>query len=257
MTSSPEPRAALEALIFASEGPSSVSTIRRALPALSPGRIPGLVDDINEDLARSGRPYEIAAVAGGYQFRTRSQFAPVLLAGQPDRKLRLLRPALETLAIIVYRQPVTRGQVEDLRCVDSGAVLRSLLERGMIRIVGRRDAPGRPVLYGSTSRFLETFGLDSLSDLPTLPEVMTDPADAGTPAEAVESEAEPPTEASSEDAAPIAETSAGDQPGQADDPVASPSDPTPEDAAAAAQEGSDSAYPGAHEQQRTAAESLP
>ncbi|NRA03046.1 MAG: SMC-Scp complex subunit ScpB [Myxococcales bacterium] len=217
MTSSPEPRAALEALIFASEGPSSVATIRRALPELSPGRIPGLVDDINDDLARSGRPYEISAVAGGYQFRTRTEFSAVLLAAQPDRKLRLSRPALETLSIIVYRQPVTRAQVEDLRCVDCGAVLRSLLERGLIRIVGRRDAPGRPVLYGSTSRFLETFGLDSLSDLPTLPEVATEEAHAGV---------------RQDDAA---------------DAAGSENDAGPED----------SAHPGEHEQPGTAAESLP
>lgn len=198
MSTSPEPRAALEALIFASEGPASVATIRLALPELSPGRIPGLVDDINEELARSGRPYQIAAVAGGYQFRTRPEFSEVLLAAQPERKLRLSRPALETLAIVVYRQPVTRAQIEELRCVDCGGVLRSLLERGLVRIVGRRDAPGRPVLYGSTPRFLETFGLDSLSDLPTLPEIADEETHSGVEVELGEAGIGPETELSTE-----------------------------------------------------------
>ncbi len=246
MTSSPDPRAALEALIFANEGPSSVATIRRALPGLSPGRIPGLIDDINEDLARSGRPYEIAAVAGGYQFRTRSQFSAVLLAAQPDRKLRLSRPALETLSIVVYRQPVTRAQVEDLRCVDCGAVMRSLLERGLIRIVGRRDAPGRPVLYGSTSRFLETFGLDSLSDLPTLPEVLPPASEAGVRQDG----------ASDADDGP-ATSEAGVRQDDAADADESETDSVAEKRAPAAPEPPDSAYPEDHEQQRTAAESLP
>ena len=90
---------------------------------------------------------------------------------------------------MVYRQPVTRVQIEELRCVDCGAVLRTLLERGLVRIVGRRDAPGRPVLYGSTSRFLETFSLESLADLPPLPEIATEEAYAGTPADAAAADA--------------------------------------------------------------------
>jgi segregation and condensation protein B len=195
MSTSPEPRSALEALIFAGDSPTTVASIRRALPELTPSRIPGLVDDINEQLERSGRPYRIASVAAGYQFRTRPEFADVLLAAQPERKLRLSKAALETLAVIVYRQPVTRAQIEELRCVDCGAVLRSLLERGLARIVGRRDAPGRPVLYGSTARFLETFGLDSLTDLPTLPDIAGE-AYGGTPVEAdAGTEATPPIDA--------------------------------------------------------------
>lgn len=162
------PRLALEALIFSCDEPATAALIRRALPTLTPSRIPDLVAEINEELSGQGRPYEIVQVAGGYRFRTRPDYAEVLRAAQPERRLRLSRPALETLAVVAYRQPVTRPELEDLRCVDCGGVLKSLLDRGLIRIVGRRDGPGRPVLYGTARRFLETFGLESLRDLPTL-----------------------------------------------------------------------------------------
>lgn len=177
------PLRALEAIIFASKGTANAAQIRRALPHLAPARIPDLVSEINEELARDGRPYEIASVAGGYQFRTRVEYAQVIRAAKPERKLRLSRPALETLAVIAYRQPLTRAELEELRSVDCGAVLKGLLERSLIRIVGRRDAPGRPVLYGTTPGFLETFGLPSLRDLPTLRELDSAPEAEGTRAD--------------------------------------------------------------------------
>lgn len=182
------PRRALEAIIFAAAGTANAAQIRRALPHLAPGRIPDLVAEINQELSEQGRPYEIAEVAGGYQFRTRPEFAEVLRAARPERKLRLSRAALETLAVVSYRQPVTRAEIEELRCVDCGAVLRSLLDRQLVRIVGRRDAPGRPVLYGTSSQFLETFGLRSLRDLPALRELEL-PAATGTPVPANPAEA--------------------------------------------------------------------
>ena len=163
--------AALEALIFASEGPIGPATLRRAFPRATPGQLGEAVAEINRALAASGRPYEIAEVSAGYQFRTRPEFAEVILAAQPERKLRLSRPALETLALVAYRQPLTRAEIEDLRGVDCGAVVKSLLERDLVRIVGRRDAPGRPALYGTSASFLETFGLRGLSDLPALREI--------------------------------------------------------------------------------------
>jgi len=182
MSETRELRSALEALIFAADEPATAAYLRRALPSLAPSRIPDLVEEINEELRATGRPYEIAAVAGGYRFRTRPELADTLLAAQPERKLRLSRAALETLAVVAYRQPVTRPEIEELRSVDCGAVLRSLLDRSLIRIVGRRDAPGRPVLYGTSAQFLETFGLASLRDLPTLRELEpVDAAQEGTP----------------------------------------------------------------------------
>jgi segregation and condensation protein B len=162
---------ALEALIFSADGPIGAGALRRAFPRVTPAQIAAAVAEINAGLAATGRPYEIAEVAAGYQFRTRPQFAEVILAATPERKMRLSRPALETLALIAYRQPLTRAEIEDLRGVDCGAVVKSLLERDLVRIVGRRDAPGRPALYGTSATFLATFGLRGLSDLPALREI--------------------------------------------------------------------------------------
>ena len=186
MASDETTRHSIEALIFASPGPATAAQIRRALPRVTPGQVAAMVKEINEELARDGRPYEISEVAGGYRFRTRPEFGELILAGQPERKVRLSRPALETLSVIAYRQPVTRAEIEDLRCVDCGAVMKSLLDRQMIRIVGRRDAPGRPALYGTTSTFLESFGLKSLRDLPELREILAMEEEQGTPGPAGE-----------------------------------------------------------------------
>ena len=173
----------VEALIFAAGAPVAPAQLRRAVPELSAAQTALIVKEVNRSLAREGRPYEIAEVAGGYQFRTRPEFADVVRAMQPERKVRLSRAALETLAVIAYRQPITRPEIEDLRCVDCGAVLKGLLERGFVRIVGRREAAGRPVLYGTSARFLETFGLPSLRDLPELRELDTMWEERGTPVE--------------------------------------------------------------------------
>lgn len=179
-------RTALEALIFAGVGPTTLAQLRRALPKLSPSEISGHVKLINEELLRDGRPYEIVEAAGGYGFRTRAEFGDLILSAQPERRTRLSRPALETASVIAYRQPITRAEIEDLRCVDCGAVIRSLMDRGLIRIIGRRDAPGRPSLYGTSAKFLEMFGLRSLRDLPALSEVAVPGEEHGTPmAEAV------------------------------------------------------------------------
>lgn len=171
----------VEALIFAGERPSTAARVRKVFPDLTPGALAEIVETINESLRDQGRPYEITEVNGGYQFRTRPEYGPLIRAARPERPVRLSRAALETLAVVAYRQPLTRAELEDLRCVDCGAVLRTLLERDLLRIVGRRDAPGRPALYGSTSRFLEAFGLRSLRDLPDLSEVRAMVEVEGTP----------------------------------------------------------------------------
>ncbi len=174
--------AIVEALIFAAGSPVGLAQLRRVLPDLSPAQARAIVKELNGALEQEGRPYEIAEVAGGYQFRTRPEFAACIRAMQPERKLRLSRAALETLAVIAYRQPITRAEIEDLRCVDCGAVVKGLLERGLVRMLGRRDAPGRPVLYGTSASFLEKFGLPSLSDLPELRELDALEQERGTPA---------------------------------------------------------------------------
>jgi len=192
---------ALEALIFSADAPVGAAALRRAFPRATPAQIAAAVAEINASLAASGRPYEIAEIAGGYRFRTRPQYAEVILAATPERKIRLSRPALETLALIAYRQPLTRAEVEDLRGVDCGAVVKSLLERDLVRIVGRRDAPGRPALYGTSASFLETFGLRSLSDLPALREIasiVAAPAEE-IPADETALEREPADEPAADD----------------------------------------------------------
>ncbi len=107
------------------------------------------------------------------QIRTRPAYAEVVRKLKAERPSRLSRPAMETLVVVAYRQPVTRAEIEDIRRVDTGAVLRTLLDRELIRVVGRKDVPGRPVIYGTTRDFLEVFGFESLRELPTLKETST------------------------------------------------------------------------------------
>ena len=109
-------------------------------------------------------------MAGGYQLRTRPEYADYLRRLGHSRPFKFSRPALETLAIIAYRQPVTRSEIEYLRGVDSGSVLKTLLEKRLLRILGKKDVPGKPMIYGTTREFLELFGLPDLSALPTLRE---------------------------------------------------------------------------------------
>jgi segregation and condensation protein B len=109
-------------------------------------------------------------VSGGYQLRTRPEYADFLRKLGQSRPFRFSRPALESLSIIAYRQPVTRSEIEYLRGVDSGSVVKTLLEKRLIRILGKKDVPGKPMIYGTTKEFLELFGLSDLSALPTLRE---------------------------------------------------------------------------------------
>jgi segregation and condensation protein B len=127
-----------------------------------------IIDELNAEYAEQRRAFEIWEVAGGYQLRSLPEFAPYLRQIQSTRPLRLSPAALETLAVIAYRQPVTRAEIEHIRGVDAGAVLRSLLDRQLVRIAGHREVPGRPIVYATSRRFLEVFGLAKLGDLPAL-----------------------------------------------------------------------------------------
>ncbi len=166
-----EQRRSAEALILASPEPVSAARLAELVPDCTPARGRELVEELNAEYREQGRAFAIVGVAGGYQIRTLPEFADLVQQLQPSRPLRLSRAALETLAIVAYRQPVTRGEVEHVRGVDAGAVLKSLLERKLLRIAGHREVPGRPILYGTSRRFLEVFGLDSLDDLPSLRQV--------------------------------------------------------------------------------------
>jgi segregation and condensation protein B len=129
-----------------------------------------VIDQLQVEYPPCGRGFYLAEVAGGYQFRTASELAPWLRKLSKDRTFRFSQAALETLAIIAYRQPITRAEIEYLRGVDSGGVMKTLLEKNLLRILGKKEVPGRPLLYGTSRQFLELFGLRDLNDLPTLKE---------------------------------------------------------------------------------------
>jgi segregation and condensation protein B len=161
----------LEALIVSAGEPVSAARLAEIVPGLEPIEVAGLVAEIGRDYEAQGHPFEIWEVAGGYQLRTHASLAPYLRLLHRERALRLTRAALETLAVIAYKQPVTRAEVEHVRGVDAGPVLKSLVDRKLVRIAGHREVPGRPLVYATTKRFLEVFGLTKLDDLPTLREV--------------------------------------------------------------------------------------
>src|SRR2546426_6539243 len=157
----------LEALLFASDAPIEAERIQEVLELDSPAAARELVDALGRRLDGEGRALQVLEVGGGFRLVTRPEVAPWLIKLQRSKtKSRLSRPALETLAIIAYRQPVSRPEVDAIRGVNSEGVLDNLLDRRMIRIGGREDSPGRPFLYETTREFLVAFGLRDVSDLP-------------------------------------------------------------------------------------------
>jgi segregation and condensation protein B len=161
----------LEALLLASAEPVTAARLGRIVPESSAREVRADLAALNERYAAEGRGFRVEEVAGGHQLRTLPELAPYVQKLDPTPPLRLSRASLETLAVIAYKQPVTRAEVEHVRGVDAGPILRSLLERRLVRIAGHREVPGRPILYATTPRFLEIFGLASLTDLPTLREI--------------------------------------------------------------------------------------
>jgi segregation and condensation protein B len=162
-----EPIDVLEALLFASDTPVEATTIREVLELDSPEAARDLVDALGTRLRSEGRALQVIEVGGGFRLVTRPEVAPWLVKLARSRtRQRLSRPALETLAIIAYRQPVSRPEVDAVRGVNSEGVLDNLLERRLVRIAGRKDTPGRPFLYETTRDFLVAFGLRDLADLP-------------------------------------------------------------------------------------------
>lgn len=163
-----EKKRILEALILATPEPVPAARLADILPHGTPARVRELVEELNRDYTQADRAFEIWEVAGGYQMRTRPEYARYVQQLHTLRPLRLSSAALETLAVVAYRQPLTRAEVEHVRGVDVGATLRGLVERKLVRIAGHRELPGRPMLYATTRRFLEVFGLGSLDELPSL-----------------------------------------------------------------------------------------
>ncbi len=157
----------IESLLFVSDHPLNVDQIKKALPEATKEEIQSVLNEIKDEFAKRQGGFFLQQVAGGYQFRTpaeHKEWVQRLLQPSPAR---LSQAALETLAIIAYRQPVMRSEIEHIRGVNAGHTLRLLLERKLVRILGRSELPGRPLVYGTTRKFLETFNLNDLKDLPT------------------------------------------------------------------------------------------
>ncbi len=165
-------KAAIENLIFVAEKPLTVERVSEIFPELGREEIKQILRELMMEYDHMERGFKIVEVAGGYQFRTRPEYARYIsLFKRQEKTFRLSRAALETLAIIAYRQPITRTEIEEIRGVDSSGVITGLLERRLVRIRSRKDVPGRPFLYVTTEEFLEVFGLKTLADLPTLKEL--------------------------------------------------------------------------------------
>jgi segregation and condensation protein B len=163
-----EQKRIVEALILAAREPIAAVRLGQVVPGLNAAGARSIVAELRADYDREQRGFELVEVAGGYRVRTRAELADLVSRLDLERPARLSRAALETLAVVAYRQPVTRGEIEQVRGVDCGPVVRNLLERHLLRLAGHREVPGRPMLYGTTRRFLELFGLGSLEDLPSL-----------------------------------------------------------------------------------------
>ncbi len=158
----------LEALIFVSETPLTLDRMKEVLSGVSKRDLQRLLAEMMEEDRKSGRGIHLVEVAEGFQFRTRPEHADWIRRLKKTKSTALSQPSLETLAIIAYRQPVVRMDIERIRGVDSGGVLRNLLEKKLIKIIGKKDVPGKPLVYGTSKKFLEVFGLKDLADLPTL-----------------------------------------------------------------------------------------
>jgi len=161
----------IEALLFSSDRPLSAKEIQGWMGQVNVSEVRSALEELRADYEQMGRSFLLQEVAGGFQFRTKSEYSPFILKMLKTTPSKLSRAALETLAIVAYKQPIVRQEIEQLRGVDVGGILRSLLEKDLIRIVGRKNLPGKPLVYGTTKRFLEVFGLKDLDSLPRLKEI--------------------------------------------------------------------------------------
>ncbi len=163
---------AIESIIFISDQPVTVDKLSLAFPNIDRLQIRMCLKELISDWEELNRGFFLAEIAGGFQFRTDPKHSEdISNYNKKIKKFRLSRAALEVIAIIAYKQPVTRVEIESIRGVDSSGVINVLLERRVVEIKGRKEVIGKPFLYGTTADFLEVFGLKSLNDLPTLKEL--------------------------------------------------------------------------------------
>jgi len=166
-----ELKAILEAVLFVSPEPVPVARLVSIVGTVSKAEVVQALGILAHDLDQDGRGIQLVQVAGGYRLVTKQEYGPWLKRMDKAKAAqKLSRSALESLAIIAYKQPLVRAEIEEIRGVETSGVLRTLCERKLVRIVGRKDVPGRPIMYGTTKFFLEHFGLQDLSQLPPLRE---------------------------------------------------------------------------------------
>lgn len=162
-------KSVLEALLFVSEKPLTLEQIKGVLGTIQTADIRVMITELNTEYESSNRGLRITEVAGGFRMITPPSLSQFIKKLYKEKRIeRLTKPALETLAIIAYKQPVTRLEIESIRDVNVDGMMRTLLEKDFVRVVGEKQAPGRPKVYGTTSQFLEYFGLKSLDDLPKM-----------------------------------------------------------------------------------------
>ena len=182
----------VESLLFVAEGPLTLQRLAEAIEGADKSEITAALEQIRTDLESNRRGVRLVEVAGGYQLRTPKENADWVKKFLGGRPARMGRATLETLAIIAYRHPVTKAEIEAIRGVDVDGVVNTLMERSLIRAVGRKDVPGRPFLFGTTPEFLQLFNMKDLSELPTLKELdeitLPEPVGAGVLAEGVDDE---------------------------------------------------------------------
>lgn len=162
----------IESIIFVSRYPVTAQELSGFLKDVGKKDVERALGELEKRWEEAGRSFDLRNVAGGYQFRTRPEYSEYIVQFNKEiKKFRLSKPALEVLAIIAYRQPVTKIEAEKIRGVDCSSSVGLLLEKNFIEISGRKEVPGKPFLYRTTGLFLETFGLKSLKDLPTVKEI--------------------------------------------------------------------------------------
>ncbi len=161
----------IESLLFVAEEPLGIEQIKQVLSLPDTKMIREALNELIEDHETRRGAFTLHEVAGGYQFRSRPNYVPWIKRLLQPKPSRLSKAALETLAIIAYKQPMIRSDIEHLRGVDCGGVLRMLLERKLIRVLGRKEIPGRPLIYATTKQFLQVFDLKNLKDLPSPKEI--------------------------------------------------------------------------------------
>ncbi len=161
----------LESLLFVSKNPLSIDQMKQVLDGPGTGEIREALKRLSQTYETQKRSFALTEVAGGFQLRTRPEFREWIKRLIQPSTVRLSRAAMETLAIVAYKQPVIRADIEHIRGVDCGGILRMLLERKLIRVLGRKPIPGRPLIYATTKQFLELFELKNLTELPTPKEI--------------------------------------------------------------------------------------